>query len=41
MRQDLLSKLKGINPLKLRKLTKFKVDWIQIEDKIVNIDEGE
>lgn len=42
MRQDLLSKLKGIlNPLMLIKLTKFNVDWIQIEDKIVNIDKGE
>lgn len=42
MRQDLLSKLKGIlNPLMLIKLTKFNVDWIQIEDKIVNIDQGE
>lgn len=41
MRQDLLSKLKRITPLKLRKLTKFNVDWIQIEDKIVNIDKGE
>lgn len=41
MRQDLLSKLKRITPLKLRKLTKFNVDWIQIEDEIVNIDKGE
>lgn len=42
MRQDLLSKLKGIfNPLMLIKLSKFNVDWIQIEDKIVNIDQGE
>lgn len=41
MRQDLLSKLKGIHPLVLRKLTKFNVDWIQIENKIVNIDKGE
>lgn len=42
IRQDLLSKLKGIlNPLMLIKLTKFNVDWIQIEDKIVNIDKGE
>lgn len=41
MREDLVRKLKEINPLKLRKLSQFKVDWIQIEDKVINIDEGE
>lgn len=40
MRQDLLSKLKGINPLMLRKLTKFNVDWIQIEKCVVKIVTG-
>lgn len=41
MREDLVRKLKEINPLKLRKLSKFKVDWIRIEDKVINIVEGE
>lgn len=41
MREDLVRKLKEINPLKLRKLSQFKVDWIQIEDKVINIVEGE
>lgn len=41
MREDLVSKLKEINPLKLKKLSLFKVDWIRIEDKVINIVEGE
>lgn len=41
MREDLVRKLKEINPLKLRKLSQFKVDWIQIEDRVINIVEGE
>lgn len=41
MRENLVSRLKEKNPLKLRKLTLFKVDWIRIEDKVINIDEGE
>lgn len=41
MREDLVCKLKEINPLKLRKLSQFKVDWIRIEDKVIYIVEGE
>lgn len=35
MREDLFNKLKEINPLKLRKLSLFKVDWIRIGDNAI------
>lgn len=41
MREDLVRKLKETFPKKLRKLSLFKVDWIRIEDKVINIVEGE
>lgn len=37
MRLDLLNILKDASPLNLTKLLRYNVDWIQIEDKIVNI----
>lgn len=37
MRLDLLNILKDTSPLNLTMLLQYKVDWIQIEDKIVNI----
>lgn len=40
MTADLLIRLKKTNPMNLRKLSQYKVDWIEIEDKIINIYEG-
>lgn len=37
LRMDLLNILKDASPLNLTKLVRYNVDWIQIEDKIVNI----
>lgn len=37
LRMDLLNILKDASPLNLTKLVRYYVDWIQIEDKIVNI----
>lgn len=41
LREDLVIKLKDTNPSNLRKLSPFKVDWIRIEDKVINIVGGE
>lgn len=41
MKEDLVIKLKDTNPSNLLKLLPYKVDWIRIEDKVINIVEGE
>lgn len=41
MRENLVRKLKETLSKKLKILSLFKVDWIRIEDKVINIVEGE
>lgn len=41
MKEDLVIKLKDTNPSNLLKLLPYKVDWIRIEDNVINIVGGE
>lgn len=41
MKENLVIKLKDTNPSNLLKLLQYKVDWIRIEDNVINIVGGE
>lgn len=41
MKEDLVIKLKDTDPSNLLKLLPYKVDWIRIEDNVINIVGGE